>query len=99
MRNSLLMLSCLALVFALSCSRESGMNTSEKENGQAAGQSPAAPAWLKGAVAKLEGDLVKQYGETQRARLQRGLKQVSEFWRASDGDQATFEEFVQKNFA
>ena len=28
-----------------------------------------------------------------------GLKQVSEFWRASDGDQAAFEEFVQKNFA
>jgi hypothetical protein len=99
MRNPLLILSCLALVFALSCSQESGMNTSRKENGSVAVPSSAAPAWLEGAVTKLEGDLVKRYGEAQKSRLQRGLKQVSEFWRASDGDQPAFEDCVQNNFA
>jgi hypothetical protein len=75
------------------------MNTSQKDNAPGAGQSPESPAWLKGATAKLEADLVKKHGEAQRARLQLGLKQVSEFWRASDGDQSEFEEFVQKSFA
>ena len=75
------------------------MDTPQKEGGQNAAGSPAAPAWIKGAAAKLENDLAKQYGESQRARLQRGLKQVSEFWRASDGDQSAFEDFVRKNFA
>ena len=99
MRNPLLILSCLALIFTLSCSQESRMNTSQKDNAPGAGQSPESPAWLKGATAKLEADLVKKHGEAQRARLQLGLKQVSEFWRASDGDQSVFEEFVQKSFA
>jgi hypothetical protein len=99
MRNSLLILFCLAVIFTLSCSQESRMNTSQKESGPEAGPSPVAPAWLKGATAKLEVELVKQYGEPQRVRLQRGLRQVSEFWHASDGDQPAFEEFIQKNFS
>ena len=32
-------------------------------------------------------------------RAQRGLQQVAEFWRAEDGDAATFEDFVRANFA
>jgi hypothetical protein len=43
--------------------------------------------------------LVAKYGDSQRARLQRGLRQVAEFWRADDGDAATFEDFVRANFA
>src|SRR5713226_8069693 len=63
---------------------------------------PAAevtPSWVKDSVAKLEKELVAKYGESQHARLQRGLQQVAEFWRADDGDVATFEDFVRANFA
>ena len=48
---------------------------------------------------KLETELVAKYGEGQRARLQRGMKQVAAFWRAEDGDQAAFEELVRTHFA
>ncbi len=96
MRNPLRLLLCSAVLFSMSCSREIGMNTSGKENGR---PDNSPPAWMKGASAKLEEELVKQYGEPQRARVQRGLKQVSDFWRASDGGQPLFEEFVNKNFA
>jgi hypothetical protein len=57
-----------------------------------------APEWMKTATAKLHDELTVKYGEAQQTRIQRGLKQVSEFWRASDGDQAAFEEFVLRNF-
>ena len=63
---------------------------------------PAAevtPSWVKDSVAKLEKELVAKYGESQRDGLQRGLQQVAEFWRAEDGDAATFEDFVRANFA
>jgi hypothetical protein len=57
------------------------------------------PSWVKDSVAKMERELVAKYGESQGARAQRGLQQMSEFWRAEDGDGATFEEFVSSNFA
>ena len=98
-RTPLLMVCCLAILFSISCSQESRMGTSGKESGKGADPSAASPAWMKGAAAKLESDLAKQYGEPQRARLQRGLDQVSEFWRESDGDQAVYEDFVRKNYA
>ena len=59
----------------------------------------ATPSWVKDSVAKMERELVAKYGDSQRARLQRGLRQVAEFWRADDGDAATFEDFVRANFA
>jgi hypothetical protein len=59
----------------------------------------AAPAWLKDSSAKLEKELVGRYGEAQPGRAARGLKQAGEFWRAADGDQAAFEDFVRGNFA
>jgi hypothetical protein len=48
---------------------------------------------------KLETELVAKYGEAQHARITRGLKQVQDFWRPSDGNQQEFEEFVRTNFA
>jgi hypothetical protein len=42
--------------------------------------------------------LVKQHGEAQRARAERGVAQVLAFWRASDGDEAALREFVQTQF-
>jgi hypothetical protein len=61
--------------------------------------SSTAPAWISTSSAKLESELAGKYGEQQRPRIQRGLRQVSEFWRASDGDAATFEGFVTTSFA
>ncbi len=64
----------------------------------------AAPAandlgWTGAAVATLETELVGQYGEEQRRRVQQGLDQVASFWRAEDGDRDEFEAFVRRHFA
>lgn len=53
----------------------------------------------KDSTVKLEKELAAKYGEAQRPRIQRGLKQVTEFWRDSDGDSAALEDFVRRNFA
>jgi hypothetical protein len=74
------------------------MNTSRGQNSREAALLKSIP-WMKEASSKLENGLVKQLGESQRSRLQRGLKQVSEFWRESDGNKPVFEEFVRTNFA
>ena len=55
--------------------------------------------WMKESTAKMEKQLAARYGEAQRPRIQRGLHQVEEFWRAGDGDAAAFEEFILTNFA
>jgi hypothetical protein len=47
----------------------------------------------------LEAALVAKHGEEQRARIQQGLKQVRQFWRAEDGDAVAMEAFVTANFA
>jgi len=65
---------------------------------------PAPPAsagvpWMAASSARLQAELTKRYGDAQKPRIARGLKQVAEFWRAEDGDQAAFEEFVRANFA
>lgn len=56
-------------------------------------------AWMKEARAVLEKELVTTYGETQHARITRGLNQVATFWRQEDGDAQSFREFVRTNFA
>jgi hypothetical protein len=57
------------------------------------------PDWMKDSIQKLETELVAKYGEGQRARLQRGMRQVADFWRAEDGDRAAFEELVRTHYA
>src|SRR5713101_8462059 len=67
-----------------------------------ASPAPAAettPSWVRDSAAKLERELVGKYGESQRARVQRGLHQAAEFWRAEDGDASAFNDFVRANFA
>jgi len=71
---------------------------------QETGRTPAAlpgieQQWMKGSMTKLEKELVSKYGEGQRERLKRGLKQVADFWRAGDGDTPAFEDFVRRDFA
>jgi hypothetical protein len=55
--------------------------------------------WMKQSLAQAEQVLVTKYGEQQRARIQRGLKQVASFWRAEDGTAETFNAFVESEFA
>ncbi|HYH07407.1 MAG TPA: hypothetical protein VEK11_10165 [Thermoanaerobaculia bacterium] len=55
--------------------------------------------WMNESMQKLEAELVAKYGEGQRARLQRGMKQVAQFWRAEDGDRTAYEELVRTHFA
>ena len=57
------------------------------------------PAWLAESMGSLETELVAKYGEAQRPRLQRGMRQAGQFWRAEDGDRAAFEELVRTHFA
>ena len=88
MRRISLWLICLALPLA---AQEMPMSSKA---------SPAIqPAWMTASAAKMETELVAKYGEAQRPRALRGLHQVSEFWRAEDGDAAAFEDFVRTNFA
>ncbi len=58
-----------------------------------------SPSWMNDSTAKLQKELTAKYSAQQKERLERGLHQVAEFWRAEDGDAATFEEFVRANFA
>jgi hypothetical protein len=57
------------------------------------------PAWMEDSMTRLEAELVAEYGEDQRSRVERGLAQVADFWREKDGDAADFEAFVRSNFA
>jgi hypothetical protein len=57
------------------------------------------PAWMNESMQKLENELVQKYGEAQRARLTRGMKQVASFWRDEDGDRAAFESLIRTHFA
>jgi hypothetical protein len=75
------------------------MRTSQNEKLKPNGQAVDSPDWMKAAAGKLESDMTAKYGEAQRSRIQRGLKQVAEFWGDADGDQAAYEGFIQKNFA
>src|SRR4030042_4179253 len=99
MRHPRLFVVSLALIFALACSQESRMKKSQTGSKESAIDPVKPPAWMPEAVTKLEKELAQKYGESQRLRIQHGLKQVSEFWRSSDGNQKAMEEFVAGNFA
>jgi hypothetical protein len=62
-------------------------------------QAAVSPSWINDSTSKLQKELTTKYGAQQGERINRGLHQVSEFWRADDGDAAAFEEFVRTNFA
>ena len=62
-------------------------------------QASVSPSWMNDSTTKLQKELTAKYGAPQRERIDRGLHQVAEFWRADDGDAAAFEEFVRTNFA
>jgi hypothetical protein len=99
MRHSLLRTSvilCLSFTLVTSSIATTRVGAS---GGTAAQQGGTPLPWMKESMTKLEAELVAKYGEGQRARVSRGLKQVANFWRAEDGDAAAFEEFVRTHFA
>ncbi len=59
----------------------------------------ASQPWMASARSKMEKELINKYGETQRERVRRGLKQVAAFWRPGDGASGEFESFLRSNFA
>ncbi|HEX2960508.1 MAG TPA: hypothetical protein VHO43_01885, partial [Ignavibacteriales bacterium] len=61
--------------------------------------SNGGPAWMSKSVSKMENELISRYGEAQKERISRGLKQVSEFWTDEDGTAEAFESFISENFA
>ena len=38
------------------------------------------PSWINASLSKMETELAAKYGAGQRPRIQRGLKQVADFW-------------------
>jgi hypothetical protein len=96
LRRTLLVSILLSVALPL-CSEEILMQNASTPAKTAA--SNLAPAWMNSSIAKMQNQLVAKYGEQERARIERGLHQVSEFWRADDGDEVAFEAFVLANFA
>jgi hypothetical protein len=64
-----------------------------------AGALASQQSWLNESIGEMEEALVVEYGEEQRARVQKGLAQIADFWRVEDGDREQFESFVVRNFA
>src|SRR5688500_11088510 len=62
-------------------------------------QADLRPVWLEDSIKKLESELVDKHGQSQKSRLNRGLKQVAALWRDEDGSQQIFEDFVRTHFA
>jgi hypothetical protein len=57
------------------------------------------PSWIVPAGSAVEQALSPGLSPDQIVRLDRGIKQVGEFWREQDGDSSVFVEFVRSNFA
>jgi hypothetical protein len=57
------------------------------------------PAWMDASMTKMKTELVAMHGQSVSERAARGLRQVTDFWRADDGDATVFEQFVRRNFA
>ena len=69
------------------------------QNASTPAMDTASPSWMNNSTARLQDELLAKYGAPQKERIERGLHQVTEFWRADDGDAAAFAEFVRTNFA
>ena len=50
-------------------------------------------------IDKLTSELAARYGESERPRIERGIKQAAQFWRKEDGDEAAFGEVVRAQVA
>jgi len=55
--------------------------------------------WLSPAIDNATAQLVEKYGEEQRASIERGLKQVADFWREEDGSAEDYIAFALRHYA
>ena len=46
-------------------------------------------------IDQLTKELSAKYGESERPRIERGVRQAAQFWRKSDGDEAAFSDVVR----
>jgi len=58
----------------------------------------ALPAGYAKAAAAAKADLENRHGAREKARIERGVNQVTDLWRESDGDAAAFEAFLASEF-
>ncbi len=67
----------------------------------AAGAAPGAerPPWMASSVQALGRSLAARHGEAERGRIDGGLAQVADRWRAGDGSAADFAAFVETHYA
>jgi hypothetical protein len=56
------------------------------------------PSWLSTAKNKISAEMIKSFGTEQAPLIERGIQQVSHYWRQEDGDQDTFENFIRRNY-
>src|SRR5438128_5217323 len=92
---------CAAAAIAASLAAATGCRTT-------GGEKPGSPAQTTPAAAKsarIEVDqvglvtaLAQKHGEPSRARAERGVRQVSAYWRTEDGDAAALRAFVEDAF-
>ncbi|WP_375759671.1 hypothetical protein [Corallococcus exercitus] len=80
----------LPLVAALGCAGCATSSTSTAPTPPATASTAASAPVTKEALAALKQELVTQHGESQRARIERGVDQVAALWRPEDGDLAAF---------
>ncbi|MFA6978049.1 MAG: hypothetical protein WC209_01900 [Ignavibacteriaceae bacterium] len=57
------------------------------------------PSWIDKSTQKLSEQLTQKYGDSQRSKIEKGITQVSNFWRDSDGTQKDFDDFILDNYA
>ena len=75
--------------------RERAVTPSDRQTG-----SRTLPGWTPSASDGETVDaLVKRDGEGQRARIERGMKQVAALWRPQDGDERARRAFIEEWFA
>src|SRR5438876_2126074 len=90
-----------AAAFAASLAAATGCKTAGGDKPGPSAQ--GVPAGAKSArievdQAGLVAALVRKHGEPSRARAERGIRQVSAYWRADDGDAAALRAFVEDAF-
>ena len=91
---------CAAAIAVMLCACQ-GSASVRKETGATAEAlaRDAKPTWLPAAVDRAQQALLSSHGEGQRARIERGLRQVAAFWQGDDGDAAAFEALMSSQFA
>ncbi len=57
------------------------------------------PVVTSATIDQLTAELAARYGEAERPRIERGIKQAADFWRRPDGDEAAFSEVVRSQVA